>query len=194
MTMASTMRRRSMRADAARNREKILAAARSAFARPGADLSMTAIYERAGAGPGTFYRNFAGRHELLEALYLDELDAICEAAATIEGDTPGARFTNWLERFSAYLATKRHVATELIEHKHPGDAVVGRWRPRVIAAARPLLLAAQAAREIRADLTIEQVLDMVVAIASISGGPDHTNPILRAALDGLRRTRRRADT
>jgi AcrR family transcriptional regulator len=180
-----------MRADAARNREKILAAARGAFARPGADLSMTAIYERAGVGPGTFYRNFAGRHELLEALYLDELDAICEAAATIEGDTPGARLNDWLERFSEYLATKRQVATELIDHNHPGDAVVGRWRPRVIAAARPLLLAAQGAREIRAGLTTEQVLDMVVAIASISGGPDHTNPILGVALDGLRQTHAR---
>jgi hypothetical protein len=58
----------------------------------------------------------------------------------------------------------------------------------MIAAARPLLLAAQAAREIRADLTIEQVLDMVVAITSINGGPDQTNPILRVALDGLRQT------
>jgi AcrR family transcriptional regulator len=149
---------------------------------------VTAIYERAGVGPGTFYRNFAGRHELLEALYLDELDAICEAAATIEGDTPGARLTDWLQLFSEYLATKRQVATELIEHNHPGDALVGRWRPRMIAAARPLLLAAQGAREIRADLTIEQVLDMVVAITSINGGPDQTNPILRVALDGLCQT------
>src|SRR5580692_2350886 len=84
------------RADAERNREKILAAARSAFADPGAEISMAEISRRAGVGMATLYRNFPGRRELLEALYIEEVDAICKAAETVEGETPGALLDAWL--------------------------------------------------------------------------------------------------
>ena len=70
------------RADAERNRDKILAAARTAFADPGADISMAEVSRRAGVGMATLYRNFPGRRELLEALYIDEVNAICKAAET----------------------------------------------------------------------------------------------------------------
>jgi hypothetical protein len=63
---------------------------------------------------------------------------------------------------------------------------MGKSRDRVMAASRPLLLAAQRAHEIREDLTLEQVLDMIVAIASIHGEPDYLGPILQTTLDGLR--------
>ena len=76
------------RVDAARNRERILTAARDAFADPDTDVSMAEIARRAGVGSATLYRNFANRRQLLEALYVDEIDAVCEAAATIRGDTP----------------------------------------------------------------------------------------------------------
>ena len=68
------------RADAERNRDKILAAARAAFADPDADASMAEVSRRAGVGMATLYRNFPGRQELLEALYADEVSAVCEAA------------------------------------------------------------------------------------------------------------------
>jgi hypothetical protein len=63
---------------------------------------------------------------------------------------------------------------------------MGESRQRVMAAARPRLLAAQRSKEVREDLTLEQVLDMIVAIASIHGAPDYLKPILQAALGGLR--------
>src|SRR5580698_7982083 len=91
------------RADAERNRDKILAAARSAFADPGAEISMAEISRRAGVGMATLYRNFPGRRELLEALYTDEVDAICEAAQPIEGETPGAALLAWLNNVSAFF-------------------------------------------------------------------------------------------
>jgi AcrR family transcriptional regulator len=69
------------RADAERNRDKILTAARSAFADPEAEVSMAEVSRRAGVGMATLYRNFPGRRELLEALYTDEVDAVCQAAA-----------------------------------------------------------------------------------------------------------------
>lgn len=186
MTSKTTHQPPARRADAERNRDKILEAARIAFADPGADVSMAEIARRSGVGSATLYRNFASRRELLEALYVDEVDAVCDAASTIEGDTPGARFTAWLHRFFVYFTSKRHVAAELLEHSDRDSPVFGASRDRVLAAGQPLLHAAQDSREVQADLTLEQTLDLVVAIGKIRGDRTYLEPILRAALGGLR--------
>jgi AcrR family transcriptional regulator len=175
------------RADAERNRDKILAAARSAFADPEADISMAEISRRAGVGMATLYRNFPGRRELLEALYTDEVNAVCQAAETVGGETPGAILEAWLHRFYAFVTSKRHIASELLEHTDRSDPLFEGNRARVIAAGRPLLAAAQRTHEIRDDLALEQILDMVIAIATIHGGTRYLEPILQTALDGLRR-------
>src|ERR1019366_8895013 len=112
----TTPRSPTKRADAERNRDKILAAARSAFADPAADVSMAEISRRAGVGMATLYRNFPGRRELLEALYTDEVDAVCQAAKTAGGQPPGAVLQAWLHRFFAFATSKRHIAAELLEH------------------------------------------------------------------------------
>src|ERR1700742_413560 len=104
------------RADAERNREKILAAARAGFADPDADISMAEISRRAGVGMATLYRNYPGRRELLEALYADEVEAVCRAAETIDGESPGSALAAWLHRFFAFSTGKRHIASELLEH------------------------------------------------------------------------------
>jgi AcrR family transcriptional regulator len=174
------------RADAERNRDKILAAARSAFGDPQAEVSMAEVSRRAGVGMATLYRNFPGRRELLEALYIDEVDAVCQAAETLKAETPGAAFVAWLHRFFAFITSKHPVGTELLEHSGGSAPVMGESRRRVMAAARPLFQAAQRAHEVRDDLTLEQILDMIVAIASIHGESDYLGPILQAALDGLR--------
>jgi AcrR family transcriptional regulator len=188
------------RADAERNRDKILAAARTAFADPEAEVSMAEISRRAGVGMATLYRNFPGRQELLEALYTDEVNAVCTAAETIDGETPGAALAAWLHRFFAFTTSKRHIASELLKQTDRSDPLFENNRTRVIAAGRPLLAAAQHACEVRGDLTLEQILDMIVAIATIQGDTGYTEPILQTALDGLRprpvrsphRTRRHA--
>ena len=167
------------RADAERNRERILAVARVAFAEPGADPSMAEIARRAEVGMATLYRNFPGRQELLEALYADEVDAVVADAATLD-------FTAWLRRFLAFLASKHHLAEELFKHIGSSDPMFNAARDRVLAAGAPLFDAAQRAGEIRADLTYAQVLDMVIAVGRIQGDPAYTEPILQAALDGLR--------
>ena len=174
------------RADAERNRDKILAAARTAFAEPDAEVSMAEISRRAGVGMATVYRNFPGRQELLEALYTDEVDAVCKAAVTIAGDTPGAALVAWLHRFSAFTTSKRHIAAELLKQTDHSNPLFKNNRSRVLTAARPLLAAAQHAGEVRDDLALEQILDMIVAIATIHGDTGYTGPILQAALDGLR--------
>jgi AcrR family transcriptional regulator len=176
------------RAQAERNRAKILAAARAVFAEQDAEVSMAEISRRAGVGMATLYRNFPGRRELLEALYIDEVNAVCEAAETVEGETPGERLDAWLHRFFAFFNSKHHVAGLL--KRSNADAAPFRHtnRDRVLAVARPLLLAAQQADEIRKDLTLEQILEMIIAIATIHGDPNYVEPILRTALDGLRDT------
>ena len=137
----------------------------------------------------TLYRNFPGRQELLEALYTDEVDAVCEAAQAaeaIDGQTPGAALVAWLHRFFAFTTSKRHIAAELLKQTDRGNPLFKNNRARVITAGRPLLTAAQHSGEVRDDLTLEQVLDMIVAIATIHGDAGYTGPILQAALDGLR--------
>ena len=184
------------RADAARNRDKILAAARTAFADPAAEVSMAEIARRARVGMATLYRNFPGRRELLEAVFTDEVDAICKAAERAgttdgerDGETPGAMLIVWLHRFFAFASTKHHVASEVLAHSDRSNPIFGESRARVLAAGRPLLAAAQRTHEIRDDLTLEHILDMVIALASIptiNGDTGYIEPILQAALDGLR--------
>ena len=174
------------RADATRNRERILGVAREAFADPGADVSMAEISRRAGVGMATLYRNFPGRRQLLEALYSDEIDAVCAAAETIEGETPGAVLEAWLRRFFIYFVSKRHVADALLAQPGDESPVVGEGRPRVLAAGEPLLRAAQGSHEVREDLTLEQILDLLIAVAKIPGDDSYLEPILRSVLAGLR--------
>ncbi|NGO72386.1 TetR family transcriptional regulator [Streptomyces boncukensis] len=174
------------RADAARNRQRILEAARTAFAATGAQTSMAEVARRSGVGSATLYRNFATRHELLEALLVDEVDDVCAAAATVEGDTPGDRLTTWLRRFFQYVTTKRPVVLALLEHTDRTDPVFDS-RGRMLAAGQPLFSAAQDAHQIAGGLGLDQVLDLVVAIAKIPGTPEYRQPILDAALAGLRR-------
>jgi AcrR family transcriptional regulator len=186
------LHRAARRTDAERNRHKILAAARAAFADPWAEISMAEIARRAGVGMATLYRNYPGRRELLEALYTEEVDSICHAAESIDAKTPGAAFLSWLRKLFAFFASKRHIAAELLKHTDSGDPVFGSNRLRVVAAGRPLLIAAQAAHEIRDDLNLEQVLDLVHAVATIPGDAAHVEPVLGAALDALRAFRGRS--
>ncbi len=134
----------------------------------------------------TLYRNFQGRRELLEALYAGEVDDLCLAAGQMSG-SPGEALVAWLRRFALFHHSKHPIAAELLRHTDAADPVFGSSRDRVLAAGRPLLVAAQQAHQVRADLGLDQVLDLVLAAATIRGEPDYVEPILQAALDGLRR-------
>jgi AcrR family transcriptional regulator len=172
------------RADAQRNRDKILAAARKAFSE-GGETSMAEISRRAGVGMATLYRNFPGRRELLEAVYADEVAALCNAAQVATGETPGAALRTWLLHFAAFITAKRDVATELLTKLGTDESVFGEGRAAGLAAGRPLLEAAQQSGDVRGDLTLEQIFDMIVALATIHGPADYVDPILATALDGL---------
>src|ERR1700746_2040145 len=135
------------RSDAEPNSDKLLTAPRAAFPDPDAEVSMAEISRRAGVGMATLYRNFPGRQELLEALYTDEVDDVCQAAETIDGETPGVALVAWLPRFFAFTTSKRHLAAECLKESDRSNPLFKNNRTRVIAAVRPLLAAAQQAGE-----------------------------------------------
>src|SRR5215475_11667202 len=95
---------RPKRADARRNYEKILAAAREAFAEGGESTSLEEIARRAGVGIGTLYRNFPNRQALLEALYVNEVEEVCRSAAELDGGDPWEELNSWFERLMGYFA------------------------------------------------------------------------------------------
>ncbi len=160
-------------------------AAREVLADRAAEVSMAEVARRAAVGMATLYRNFPGRRELLEALFAEEVDELCQAAEQVSGP-PGEVLVAWLRRFAVFHESKHPIAAELLRHTDAADLVFGSSRDRVLAAGRPLLVAAQQAHEVRADLTLDQVLDLVLAATTIPGTPAYVEPILQAALDGLR--------
>ena len=179
---------RPKRADARRNYEKVLAAAREAFAEGGESTSLEEIARRAGVGIGTLYRNFPNRQALLEALYVDEVEEMCRAAAELEdGVDAWEALSRWFERFIGYLATKRALASELTNYLDQGAPLFTNSRTLLFGAGEPLLKRAQEAGAVRADVTIGDVIQMVVAIAKIpTSDPGQAEHIVRIALDGLR--------
>ncbi|HEX3361044.1 MAG TPA: helix-turn-helix domain-containing protein [Solirubrobacterales bacterium] len=183
--MAADAKAPAKRADATRNRDKILAAAREAFADPEAEVSMAEVARRAGVGMATLYRNFPGRRELLEALYSEVIDGILVAAEERSGETAGERFTAWLRAFLDFSTSKRQLVAELLA-EDDDRSVFNQNRARVLAAGAPLLAAAQKSGEVRKDLSLAQILELVIAVGKIRGDATFVEPILDATLEGLR--------
>ena len=180
---------RPRRADARRNYEKILEAARDAFAEGGESTALEEIARRAGVGIGTLYRNFPNRQALLEALYVNEVEEVCRSAAGLESDDPWGALNEWFERLMGYLATKRALAAELLNYLDKDAPLFQNCRASLFAAGEPLLLRAQEAGVVRGDVEFSDVMHMVIGIGKIpTSDPDQVNHILRIALDGLRYT------
>ena len=178
---------RPQRADARRNYEKVLTAAREAFAEKGESMALEEIARRAGVGIGTLYRHFPTRQALLEALYVDEVQGMCRSAAQPDGADPWEALNSWFEGFIAYLATKRALAAELLNYLDQDAELFQVCRASLFEAGEPLLKRAQDAGVVRQDVTTAEVIQMVVGIAKIpSTEPGQTERLLRIALDGLR--------
>lgn len=186
-TGAQTLITRPKRADARRNYEKVLTAAREAFAEGGESTALEEIARRAGVGIGTLYRHFPTRQALLEALYVDEVEDMCRSAAELDGSDPWEALNGWFERFIAYIGTKRALAAELLNYLDQDDELFQVCRTSLFAAGEPLLKTAQEAGVVRPDVTIGEVIQMVIGIAKIpASDPQQNAHILRIALDGLR--------
>jgi AcrR family transcriptional regulator len=186
-TSTETLVSRPKRADARRNYEKVLAAAREAFAECGESTSLEEIARRAGVGIGTLYRHFPTRQALLEALYVDEVEGVCRSAAELDGADPWEALNGWLDRFVAYLATKRALHHELLNYMDQDAELFKTSRALLYAAGEPLLERAQAAGAVRPDVDLPQVLHIVMGIAKIpTADRAQIEHMVRIALDGLR--------
>jgi AcrR family transcriptional regulator len=178
---------RPKRADARRNYDKVLTAARQAFAEGGAATSLEEIARRAEVGIGTLYRHFPNRQALLEAVYVDEVEDLCRTAADFDELPPWEALVGWLHRFVAYLATKQALAHELLDYVDRDAPLFQSCRASMFAAGEPLLKRAQQAHVVRPDTDLSEVIQMVGGIAKIQASePGQIDHILGIALDGLR--------
>jgi AcrR family transcriptional regulator len=186
-TSAETFLERPKRADARRNYEKVLATAREAFAEGGESTALEEIARRAGVGIGTLYRHFPNRQALLEALYVGEVEEMCRSAAELDDSDPWDALNSWFAGFIAYIGTKRALAAELSNYLDPDAPLFQVCRTSLFEAGEPLLKSAQEAGVVRPDVSIGDVIQMVVGIAKMpSKDPEQNEHILRVALDGLR--------
>ena len=178
---------RPKRADARRNYEKVLAAAREAFAEGGESTALEEIARRAGVGIGTLYRNFPNRQALIEALYLEEVEEVCRSAAEqLDGADSWEALNGWFERFIGYIATKRSILEEL----NRDSPMMKDSREAMYAAGKPLLARAQASGDARPDLAFADLLQLVIGVANATyTDEEQRRRVLALALDGVRAAR-----
>jgi AcrR family transcriptional regulator len=182
----AAVRRRPQRADARRNYDALLAAAREVFAESGTEASLEEIARRAGVGIGTLYRNFPTRQDLFESVYVEEIDQLSQVAAAVADLPPWLALTKWLERFVDYAATKRAI----VEALNRDSEMFRSCRETMYAAGEPLLRRAQESGDVRPDASIDDILRLVSGLTSAAYVDDAQRArVLAIALDGLRATR-----
>jgi AcrR family transcriptional regulator len=154
-----------MRSDARRNRERLLAAAMSAFTEKGGDdTSLEEIARRAGVGIGTLYRHFPTRQSLLESVYRDQVEALCERARALREDpSPAEALTAWLRALVTFSLTKRNLISGLVGGAGKGaagkdSALFSACRTEINDAAGSLLARAKEAGQIRPDIEVSDLL------------------------------------
>jgi AcrR family transcriptional regulator len=175
--------RRPTRADARRNFDALLGAARDAFASKGADASLEDIARRAGVGIGTLYRNFPTRQDLFNAVYFGEIEELCQAAEDVADLPPWEALTTWLRRFVQYAATKRAIWESLNRDSDRFKTA----REAMYAAGTPLFERAQEAGEARKDVSFDDVLRMVSGLTAAGFVDDDQRVrVLEIALHGVR--------
>ena len=178
------------RADAERNRARLLDAARAAFASGQAAVPLDQIARDAGVGIGTLYRHFPTREALVEALYRKELDDLCaSAAALLATRPPAAALRAWMDRFADYVAAKREMADALRAVYASGAVSVSQARERLTTAVQAILDAGVADGTLRADVRADDVVAMIVGIftaTSIEGGREQPRRMFELLLAAVR--------
>ena len=157
-TQRSALDRRPKRADARRNYDKLIAAGREAFTEKDSSASLEDIARRAGVGIGTLYRHFPTRTDLIEAVYVEEVEALCRSADDLRDEPPWDALVGWLHRFIGYVATKHALADELFAVADRDAEVFKTCRGAFYGAGEPLLRRAQEAGAVRPDVSIDDVV------------------------------------
>jgi AcrR family transcriptional regulator len=169
------------RADAARNAELLLAAAKELFDERGTDVALDEVARRAGVGNATLYRHFPSRGDLLVAVYADEVAALCQRGAALLHEPAAAEaLFDWLDNFVVHVATKRALALSATES--PDDRrsqLFDRWHESMRSTAESLLSRARDAGTVRPDLTVDDLLALASGAAIASTSTRHAQQLSR---------------
>jgi AcrR family transcriptional regulator len=180
---------RRLRADARRNIDSLLEAAKSVFGTSGVDAPAKEIADLAGVGVGTLYRHFPQRSDLVKAVFQREVDACADAGPALTAvHGPGTALAEWLHRYTEFLATKRGLVTALHSGDPAFDALPGYFMRRLGPALTSLLETAAATGEIRADISAADLLHAVAQLCQPvpDEGVAYSRRMVALLIDGLR--------
>ncbi len=181
---------KTLRADARRNRDKLIEAAAQAFANHGTAASLEDIARRAGVGVGTLYRHFPTREHLVEVVYRHEVEVLCNAAQELSRErAPDQALEEWMHRFVGYIATKRGMADSLRILLNSNSELFADSYGMVPIALRGLIERAVADGSIRADVDSTDVLHALSGTYSMPNSPEwheRSRRLVRLLMDGLR--------
>jgi AcrR family transcriptional regulator len=174
---------RKPRADAVRNRERILEVAKKAFTRAGADISLDDIAKQVGVGPGTLYRHFPTRDALLEAVYRTEVDRLAAAEQEFsDTKAPIEALQAWMLLFVDYIATKQIIAPALNTLVGGPSKLFESSGTKIKSAIRSLVERAIANGDIRADIDPLDLLRALIGVSNVSSVPDWPQSARRLVL------------
>ncbi|HEY4023605.1 MAG TPA: helix-turn-helix domain-containing protein [Pseudonocardiaceae bacterium] len=184
---AAGSRVRPRRADAQRNRDLLLAAAKDVFTERGIDAPLDDVARRAGVGNATMYRHFPTRSDLIVAVYADEVADLCARgeglAATHE---PREALFSWLADFIAHVASKKELALAIADDRAgTRSTLFGQWHAAMHATATTLLTRARRVAAVRADLDVADLLSLANGIALSGASPDRLERLLTLVREGV---------
>ena len=181
---------RKPRADAVRNRERVLEAAKAVFSAGGAEASLEAVARAAGVGIGTLYRHFPTREALFEAVYRREVQQLADLAEQLKQEArPVDALRRWLRSNVKFVATKKGMSAALALAAYKNSELFSYSFDRLTRAVSALLDRAIAAGEIRDDISPEDVLRALVGMCYMHDQPGWQASVLRLVdvfVDGLR--------
>jgi AcrR family transcriptional regulator len=164
---------RKPRADAQRNRDRVLEAAKEAFTKSGAEASLDDIAKKAGVGAGTLYRHFPSRDELLEAVYRAEVEKLGAAEQKFAANMPPIEALRaWMFLFIDYIATKKIIAPALNTLVGSHSKVFEASYDQIWGAIRALVKRAIKSEDIRKDLDPIDLLRALIGVSNVASGPD----------------------
>ncbi len=181
---------RTLRADAARNREQLLEVATRVFASSDAETSMRAIAREAGVGIGTLYRHFPTRESLVEAVYRDQVVRLTNGARQLLAEVaPAVALRRWMDLFGEWVATKNGMLDTLPAVIESGAVGHAQTRDELLNAISAILEAGRAAGDLRSDVTAEEIAASLIGIFTVAHQSGHAvtaDRLLDILLDGLR--------